>query len=171
LIKPGHHCKKSRLQKNQEKNMIAYQLCIFAEDKPGQLANVTSVLAKADISIRATTISTAGKSGVINLIVDDPKRAKKALENAGLTVHLKNVLAVLIPDRPGGLDKLMQLLYRENININNACGFVLECAEKAVFVVDVDQIEKTEKLVEKNGFKTLDTEALSAVEPFHYMKY
>jgi hypothetical protein len=88
-----------------------------------------------------------------------------------LTVHLKNVLAVLIPDRPGGLDKLMQLLYREGININNACGFVLECAEKAVFVVDVDQIEKTEKLVEKNGFKTLDTEALSAVEPFHYMKY
>ncbi|HNV57466.1 MAG TPA: ACT domain-containing protein [Smithellaceae bacterium] len=151
--------------------MIAYQLCIFAEDKPGQLANVTSVLAKADISIRATTISTAGKSGVINLIVDDPKRAKKALDNAGLTVHLKNVLAVLIPDRPGGLDKLMQLLYREGININNACGFVLECAEKAVFVVDVDQIEKTEKLVEKNGFKTLDTEALSAVEPFHYMKY
>jgi hypothetical protein len=172
LIKHGHHCKKdSNGKENQEKNMIAYQLCIFAEDKPGQLANVTSVLAKADISIRATTISTAGKSGVINLIVDDPKRAKKALDNAGLTVHLKNVLAVLIPDRPGGLDKLMQLLYREGININNACGFVLECAEKAVFVVDVDQIEKTEKLVEKNGFKTLDTEALSAVEPFHYMKY
>jgi len=145
--------------------MIAYQLCIFAEDKPGQLANVTSVLAKADISIRATTISTAGKSGVINLIVDDPKRAKKALDNAGLTVHLKNVLAVLIPDRPGGLDKLMQLLYREGININNACGFVLECAEKAVFVVDVDQIEKTEKLVEKNGFKTLDTEALMKIAP------
>ena len=155
----------------EKTKMIAYQLCVFAEDKPGQLANVTSVLAKADISIRATTISTAGKSGVINLIVDDPKRAKKALDNAGLTVHLKNVLAVLIPDRPGGLDKLMQLLYREGININNACGFILECAEKAVFVVDVDQIEKTEKLVEKNGFKTLDTEALSAVEPFHYMKY
>ena len=55
--------------------------------------------------------------------------------------------------------------------INNACGFVLECSEKAVFVVDVDQIEKTEKLLEKNGFKTLDTEALSAIEPFHYMKY
>ena len=151
--------------------MIAYQLAIFAEDKPGQLASVTSVLAKAEISIRATTISTFGTSGVINLIVDDPKKAEKALTKAGMTVHLKNVLAVLIPDKPGGLDKLMQLLFREGININNACGFVLECAQKAVFVVDVDQIEKTEKLVEKNGFKTLDTESLSAIEPFHYMKY
>jgi len=151
--------------------MIAYQLSVFAEDKPGQLAHLTSVLFKAEISIRATTISTHGTSGVINLIVDDPKGAEKALTEAGMTVHLKNVLAVLIPDRPGGLDKLMQLLYREGININNACGFVLECAERAVFVVDVDQIEKTEELLEKNGFKTLDTEALSAIEPFHYKKY
>ncbi|MRR17257.1 MAG: ACT domain-containing protein [Deltaproteobacteria bacterium] len=141
--------------------MIAYQLSVFAEDKPGQLARVTSVLSKAEISIRATTISTHGTSGVINLIVDDPKTAEKALAKAGMTVHLKNVLAVLIPDRPGGLDKLMQLLYQEGININNACGFVLECAEKAVFVVDVDQIEKTEKLLDASGFKTLDTAALS----------
>jgi hypothetical protein len=88
-----------------------------------------------------------------------------------MTVHLKSVLAVLIPDKPGGLDKLMQLLYKEGININNAYGFVLECSARAVFVVDVDQIEKTEKLVEKNGFKTLDTDSLSAIEPFHYMKY
>ncbi len=151
--------------------MIAYQLSIFAEDKPGKLATVTSVLAKAKISIRATTISTSDTFGVINLIVDDPKRAEKTLTDAGMTVNLKSVLAVLIPDKPGGLDKLMQLLYKEGININNACGFVLECSEKAVFVVDVDQIEKTEKLLEKNGFKTLDTEALSAIEPFHYMKY
>ena len=151
--------------------MIAYQLSIFAEDKPGKLAHVTSVLAKAKISIRATTISTSDTFGVINLIVDDPQRAEKALKDAGMTVHLKSVLAVLIPDKPGGLDKLMQLLYGEGININNAYGLVLESSARAVFVVDVDQIEKTEKLVEKNGFKTLDTESLSAVEPFHYMKY
>jgi hypothetical protein len=151
--------------------MIAYQLSVFAEDKPGKLAHVTGVLARAEISIRATTISTSDTFGVINLIVDEPKRAEKVLTEAGMTVHLKSVLAVLIPDRPGGLDKLMQLLYREGININNAYGFVLECSARAVFVVDVDQIEKTEKLVEKSGFKTLDTQALSAIEPFHYMKY
>jgi hypothetical protein len=145
----------------EEKIMIAYQLSVFAEDKPGKLAHVTSVLAGAEISIRATTISTSDTFGVINLIVDNPKRAEQALTEAGMTVHLKNVLAVLIPDQPGGLDKLMQLLYKEGVNINNACGFVLERAQKAVFVVDVDQIEKTEKLLEENGFNTLDTEALS----------
>jgi len=145
--------------------MIAYQLSIFAENKPGKLAAVTSVLAKEKISIRATTISTSDTFGVISLIVDDPQRAETALTRAGMTVHLRGVLAILIPDKPGGLDKLTQLLYQEEINVNNAYGFVLETAKKAVFVVDVDQMEKTEKLLEKHGFQTLDTETLSAIDP------
>jgi len=145
--------------------MVAYQLSIFAENKPGKLASVTSVLARENISIRATTISTSDTFGVVNLIVDDPKRAEAALSRAGMTVHLRGVLAVLIPDKPGGLDSLTQLLYQESVNINNAYGFVLESSKKAVFVVDVDQMEKTEKLLEKHGFQTLDTKALSAIEP------
>lgn len=143
--------------------MIAYQLSIFAENKPGKLAHVTSVLAKENISIRATTISTSDTFGVISLIVDDPKRAENALTKAGMTVHLKPVLAVLIPDQPGGLDKLTQLLNNESINVNNAYGFVLESSKRAVFVVDVDQTEKTATLLEANGFQTLDTDALSAM--------
>ncbi|MCX7815952.1 MAG: ACT domain-containing protein [Syntrophales bacterium] len=148
--------------------MIASQLSVFAENRPGKLAAVTSILAKEKINIRATTISTSDTFGVINLIVDDPERAKEALTKAGMMVRLRPVLAVLIEDRPGGLDKLTQLLAKENININNAYGFVLENRVSAVFVVDVDQLEKAEKLVEKHGFKTLDSEELAAVEPFHY---
>ncbi|MEK7374965.1 MAG: ACT domain-containing protein [Thermodesulfobacteriota bacterium] len=151
--------------------MITYQLSIFAENKPGRLAAVTRVLAKEKINIRATTIATSDTFGVINLIVDDPARAETALSKAGITVTLSRVLAVVIPDQPGGLDKLTQLLFAERININNAYGFVLEGHRKAVFVVSVDQIEKAEKIVEKHGFKTLDDEALSAIETFHYMKY
>lgn len=141
--------------------MIAYQLSIFAENKSGKLAKVTSVLAKEKINIRATTIATADTFGIINLIVDDPRRAETALSEAGMTVHLREILAVLIPDTPGGLDKLMQLLSQEGININNAYGFVLENSKKAVFVVDVDQMQKTENLLERKGFKTLDTQSLS----------
>jgi len=151
--------------------MIAYQLSIFAENKPGRLAAVTGILAKEKINIRATTIATSDTFGVINLIVDDPKRAQMVLSKAGMTVNLREVLAVLIEDKPGGLDRLTQLLLKENININNAYGLVLESRERAVFVVDVDQIEKAQKIIEKAGFKTLDADALAAVEPFHYMKY
>lgn len=151
--------------------MIAYQLSIFAENKPGRLASITGILAKEKINIRATTIATSDTFGVINLIVDDPKRAQAVLSRAEMTVNLREVLAVLIQDKPGGLDTLMQLLFREKININNAYGFVLESREKAVFIVDVDQIEKAQEIIEKAGFRTLDADTLAAVEPFHYMKY
>lgn len=141
--------------------MIAYQLSIFAENKPGKLAKVTRVLTRENINIRATTIATADTFGVVNLIVDNPKKAEAALSEAGMTVHLREVLAVLIPDQPGGLDKLTQLFNDEGINVNNAYGFVLEGSKKAVFVVDVDQVQKTENLLEQRGFKTLDTKSLS----------
>jgi len=151
--------------------MVAYQLSVFAENKPGRLAKVTGILKKGKINVRAITISTSDVFGVINLIVDDPEGARSILEDGGLTVSMKEVVAVVIEDRPGGLDKLVQLLLEEDINIENAYGFVLESREKAVFVVDVDQMEKTQKVLKDAGLETLDAQALSAIEPFHYMKY
>ncbi len=151
--------------------MVAYQVSVFAENKPGRLAAVTQVLAREKINIRATTIATADTFGVIHLIVDDPQRAEQALTKAGMTASLREVLAVVIEDRPGGLDRLTQLLAKADVNINNAYGFVLESRKRAVFVLDVNQAEKARNLLIEKGFPLLDTEALAQVEPFHYMKY
>jgi hypothetical protein len=152
-------------QKVEDQKMIANQLSIFAENKPGKLAAVTHILATARINIRATTISTSDTFGVINLIVDNPQKALEALTEAGILAKLRRVLAVLIEDQPGALDRLAQLLVGEQINVNNAYGFVLENQVKAVFVVDVDQLEKAEKIIEEGGFKTLGPDILSVVEP------
>ncbi|HOJ51142.1 MAG TPA: ACT domain-containing protein [Syntrophales bacterium] len=140
--------------------MIAEQISVFAENKPGKLAAVTRVLAQEGINIRATTIATSDTFGVINLIVDKPRQALEALGRAGMLVKTRKVLAVLIPDRPGGLDRLAQTLSKAGINVNNAYGFVLENGQKAVFVVDVDQLEKAEQLVEAEGFTTVGPEIL-----------
>lgn len=140
--------------------MIAEQISIFAENKPGKLAAVTRVLAQEGINIRATTIATSDTFGVINLIVDQPKRAVEALGKAGMLVKTRRVLAVLIPDEPGGLDRLAQTLAQAGINVNNAYGFVLEKGKRAVFVVDVDQLERAEQLVEAEGFTTVGPEVL-----------
>ncbi len=143
--------------------MIARQLSVFAENKPGSLARVTRVLNREKINIRATTISTSDAFGVINLIVDKAEEAFKALSAEGVMVVMKEVLAILIDDRPGGLDTLIQLLYNEKVNVNNAYGFVLEASKSAVFVLDVDQMERALELVKGAGFKVLETEDLSKI--------
>jgi len=151
--------------------MIAYQISVSANNRPGSMGRVTKILAKEKINMRAVTISSTGDSGIINFLVDNPRLGLKVLKKEGLDASLKEVIAVLIDDRPGGLDSLIQLLAQKEINIENAYGFVLESWKQAVFVVDVDQIEKAEKIIDEAGFKTLDPDALSAIEPFHYMKY
>ena len=151
--------------------MIAYQLSVFAENKPGRLGKITRILGREKINIRAITISTSDVFGVINILVDDPTRAHTVLTDEGLTVSLKPVIAVLIADKPGGLDKLIQLLAEEGINIENAYGFVIESWKNAIFVIDVDQVEKTQDLLKQHKFETLNATALQEIEPFHYMKY
>ena len=151
--------------------MKSHQLTIPADNAPGRLAKVTAVLAKEKINIRAITISSFGERGFFNLIVDDPARAHKALEKEGLETKLKEVFAVLIDDKPGGLDRLVQVLAKQGINIEHAYGFVVESHMKAVFVLEVDDSQRTEAILSENGFATLDAESMNAIEPFHYMKY
>lgn len=151
--------------------MRAYQLTIPAENKPGVLAKVTSALAREKIDIRATTISSFGDHGFFNLIVDDVERAEKVLKKEGIKVELKEVIAVLMKDQPGGLDKLVQILSAAQINIENAYGFVIESHRDAVFILDVKNPAQAKELLKKEKFSTLSAEALAAIEPFHFMKY
>ena len=151
--------------------MKAYQLTIPAENRPGVLAQITATLARKAINIRAVTISSFGDRGFINLIVNDPQQGHKVLRNEGLPVELKEVLAILIEDRPGGLDKLLQVLHAENINIENGYGFVIESRKDAVFVIDVADPAHAKSLIEAAGFKTLSPQELSEIEPFHYVAY
>ena len=151
--------------------MKAYQLSILAENKPGTLARVTKILAKEKINIRSITISSHGEFGIINAIVDHPRQAQKALNREGLSVNLKDIIAVPIEDKPGAFDKLVQLLAGKNINIENSYGFVLESWKKAIIILDVQELEMAREILEKAGFEILSEEEMSAVEPFHYMKY
>lgn len=151
--------------------MIAYQVTVPTENTPGKLARVSGILKRERINIRAITISSFGDRGFFNILVDDPKLAQKMLAREGLQADLREVIAVIIDDKPGGMDKLVQLLAAEGVNIENAYGFVLESNKTAVFVVDVADPEGTDKLLKAHKFKTLSTEAIATIEPFHYMKY
>ena len=151
--------------------MKAYQLTVPADNEPGKLAGVTSILKKEKINIRAITISSFGERGFFNILVDDPKGASRALQKEGLDVELREVIAALIDDKPGGLDRIVQLLSSAGINVENAYGFVLESWKNAVFVIETKQIDAALEIMAREKIKTLSAEALAAVEPFHYMKY
>jgi len=149
----------------------AYQIKVPAENKPGVLAAVTAILAGEKINIRAIAITSFGKSGFFHMMVDDPERGCNVLVKAGIDADLDEIIAVLIPDKPGGLNKLVQVLVAGNINIENAYGFVLESHKNAVFVIDVKNPDETEAFLKNAGYQILSSQSLCEIEPFHYMKY
>jgi hypothetical protein len=112
--------------------MFIKQLSVFVENKSGRLAEITAILAKANIDIRALSIADTTDFGILRLVVDRPDEAEKTLREAGLTVTLTDVLAVGIPDKPGGFASAMKVLAAENIGIEYMYAFVARAADRAI---------------------------------------
>ena len=80
--------------------MFIKQISVFVENKSGRLAEITAILAKANIDIRALSVADTTHFGILRLIVNRPDAAEEALRNSGLTVSLTNVIAISVPDHP-----------------------------------------------------------------------
>ena len=97
--------------------MFIKQLSVFVENKSGRLAEITAVLAGAGIDIRALSIADTTNFGILRIIVDKPFEAETALKEAGLTVSLTSVLAIGIPDEPGGFAAAMKALAAAGVGV------------------------------------------------------
>ncbi len=139
---------------------MAKQINIFVENKPGRLKAVTEILFKNKINIRAMTIQDRGDFGLMKLLVDKPNRAYLALADEGFACALKDILAILIEDKPGGLYKLAEVFLEKEINVVDAYGFVINSKKSAVWCVEVKEAEKIKKVVEEAGFQVLEDEEL-----------
>ncbi len=105
------------------------QISIFLENKPGGLELVTRVLRDAGINIRALSLADTSDFGVLRLIVNDAEKAKQVLKENGFTVGRTSVVAVLVPDRPGGLHSILEVLSKEKVNVEYMYAYVERSGE------------------------------------------
>ena len=127
------------------------QISVFVENKPGKLAEVTGVLYKEGVNLRAFTIAEAGDFGIIRMVVDRVDEAYKALKSAGFTVALTDVLAVEVKDEPGGLYNIAKALGDAGVNIEYVYAFAFE-KERALIILKPNDLEKARKVLEEKGF-------------------
>ena len=142
---------------------MAHQISVFAENKPGRIERVTRILGEAGVNIRAITVATSGSFGVIKLLVDNPDRACEALSEEGLSASRREIVALLMDDQPGGLHRIVEVLGREGINIEDAYGFVVEDKKRAVLVIEVEEIPEVLKLLKERGLDSLSDEEIYAL--------
>ncbi len=135
------------------------QVSVFLENKAGRLAQLTRVLGDAGINMRALMVADTEEFGVVRIVADRPQRAKEALEQAGFGVSLSAVIAVEIPDRPGGLADVLETLGAADIDVEYAYCFVEPGGGSAVDVFKVDTDGAQAALVAA-GFRVLGPEDL-----------
>ena len=93
------------------------QISVFLENRAGQLREITYALAAEGINLRAVNIAESDDYGVLRLITDDAQRAADCLKQRGHIVSLTPVIAVEVPDHPGGLGEILDILAAADINI------------------------------------------------------
>jgi hypothetical protein len=128
-------------------------VAIFAENKPGQSARITGILANSQINIRNVTLASTGAFGVMKLLVNDPVLACQALKHEGFPVTLLDVLAVELPDKVGALHTVADCLAKNNINLENMSGFVVN--SRAILVLEVPNAAQAAKVLQKQGLHVL----------------
>lgn len=129
--------------------MTVKQLSVFAENRPGRLSAISGLLAENDINIRAMSVADTKDFGILRLIVNDPDKAQQVLKSAGCAVTIANVLAIQLPDRPGGLAGAMKVLYDNNVSVEYMySAFVSEKSAEAYLILRADSNEAAEQALE-----------------------
>jgi hypothetical protein len=139
---------------------MAHQISVFVENKPGRLERVTEILAKAKVNIRAFTVSGTYEYGVMKFLVDKPDKGLEALISQGIPANKREILAVLMDDRPGGLYRIAKVFGQRKMNMEDAYGFVIEDKKQAVLVVDVEKISEAKRALKEEGLTTLSDQEI-----------
>jgi hypothetical protein len=140
--------------------MKVEQISVFLENKPGSLENATRTLRDANINIRTLSVAETVDFGILRLIVNDVEKANKALKDSGFRVSKTPVVAVEVPDKPGGLHSIMEVVSKEGINVEYLYAFVEKSGQNAVIIFRFDNPEKAIDILLKNKFTVIPGEKL-----------
>ena len=135
--------------------MKVEQISIFLENKPGGLEEVTRILKDAGINIRTLSLADTTDFGILRLIVNDVDRASQVLKEQGFRISRTLVVAVEVPDRPGGLHGILEVLSKNGINVEYLYAFVERSGEHAVIIFRFDAPDKAIDVLQKNGMTVL----------------
>jgi hypothetical protein len=136
--------------------MKVRQLSVFIENKRGHLCKVIRLLGDKGLNIRALSLADTSDFGIIRLIMNDPAKAHDELKAANFSVGLNDIVAIVIPDTPGGLADLLSYLDSNKINVEYMYAFVNNSGKDAVMVFRFDDTDAALASLKGSAYKLLD---------------
>jgi len=96
----------------------------------------------------------------MKFLVDKPDKGLEALSSQGIPANKREILAVLMDDRPGGLYRIAKVFGQRKMNVEDAYGFVIQDKKQAVLVVDVEKIAEAKRALKEEGLTTLSDQEI-----------
>ena len=143
--------------------MKVEQISVFLENKSGRLAEVTGILAREGVNIRTLSLADTADFGILRLIVNRTEAADKALKEAGFTVAKTEVIALEVPDVPGGLAGILSVLDAAAINVEYMYAFARQTAGQAIVIFRFDELDKAIQVLLGAGVRVLKGEEVYAL--------
>ena len=140
--------------------MFVKQISIFVENRSGSAADILEILAKENINICTLSIADTADYGIMRLIVDDPDRAKVLLQENGVMAKCTDVLAIPIPDQPGGLAGVLKILKEAGVAIDYMYAYVGHRQKNAVVLAKADDPDRALAALEEHGIIPFSAEQL-----------
>ena len=142
--------------------MTLNQISVFVENKPGKLQLLTDALAKNNINMRALSLAETSEFGIVRIIVDDLDNASAVLAKEGFVYAIAKVLGVAIPDEPGGLNRVLNLLSDKGMNIEYMYAFLGgKNTEHAYMIFRVQDADAAVLALMSKGMECLSQESLA----------
>ncbi len=98
---------------------MATEFRVVLEDRPGTLARLGGVLGDAKVNIEAIDGVSLEGTGAVGFVANDPNKAARALDAAGIRYTRREVLIVRVLDEPGMLGDVALVMSRAGINIDS----------------------------------------------------
>ncbi len=128
--------------------MRVKQISVFIENKPGRLVEILETLERAEINIRALSISESGEFGIVRMILPHADKSQESLREAGFTTRIDTILNYSMPDEPGGLLKsVVRPLWEAGINLKYFYAYTDPSTNRAMVVLKPDNLEKAEEVL------------------------
>ena len=140
--------------------MKVRQISIFLENRSGRLARVLKAAGRSGVNIRALSLADTSDFGILRLIVDNVDKGVQALRESGHTVSLTEVLAIEVPDHPGGLAGILDVLSAANLNVEYMYAFVSRVTEKAVVIFRFENADAAIAALKKAKVSVLEAETV-----------
>ncbi len=118
------------------------QLTIAVQNRPGVVAEIARTLGNAKVNILALLATAQGTTGTVQLIVEDVRRAKKALDEAKLTYQETEAEEYELPNKPGALAQYLGKLAAKGVNLNSIYATASKGGKKAVVVYTIEAAAK-----------------------------